>query len=284
MENENYKLTLEQVNRYLLNLQEQERSQATIQKYAHEITSLYTYLKGESLTKARLIEWKKSLTEKYAPTTVNCILTAINGFLRFMRWEELTIKLLKIQKLLFRSENRELSQAEYIRLVHAAEEKENERLSLMIQTICVTGIRISELKYITVEAVYTGYAEVCNKGKRRIVFLPSKLCRLLKRYIQKQKITAGAVFITRTGRPVDRSNIWREMKGLSKSAGVKAEKVFPHNLRHLFARTFYTIEKDLSRLADILGHSNISTTRIYTAESGKIHQKQIERMGLIVTT
>ena len=143
---------------------------------------------------------------------------------------------------------------------------------------------MSELKFITVEAVHTGCTEICNKGKRRLIFLPEKLCRVLKKYLQKQKITAGAVFITRSGNPVDRSNIWREMKALCQSAGVEPKKVFPHNLRHLFARTFYSREKDISRLADILGHSNVSTTRIYTAESGKIHQKQIERMGLVITT
>lgn len=283
MEKERY-ITLEQVKRYILYLQEQERSSATIQKYTHELMTLYTCLKGEPLTKVRLIEWKKTLSEKYAATTVNSMLTVINGFLRFMGWEELAVKLLRIQKAIFCNEDRELNRIEYARLVRAAEQKENERLSLMMQTICTTGIRVSELKYITVEAIHTGRAEICNKGKRRIVFLPGKLCRLLKSYIQKQKITARAVFVTRTGKPVDRSNIWREMKGLCKSAGVKPEKVFPHNLRHLFARTYYTLEKDLSRLADILGHSSVSTTRIYTAESGKTHQKQIERMGLIVTT
>lgn len=282
MQKESYLLTLNQVDRYIIHLKEHEKSSATVQKYSHELLTLYTYLKGNPLTKASLIEWKKLLSERYAPTTVNSILIVVNGFLRFMGWGKLTINLLKIQKVLFRNEDRELTQAEYIRLVHAA--GQNERLSLIIQTICATGIRVSELKYITVEAVHVGRAEISNKGKRRVIFLPDKLCRLLKKYIQKQKSTAGAVFITRTGKPMDRSNIWREMKGLCKSAGVKAEKVFPHNLRHLFARTFYTLEKDLSRLADILGHSSVSTTRIYTAESGIIHQKQIERMGLVITT
>jgi len=212
------------------------------------------------------------------------MLTVANSFLQFMGWRELRIRPLKIQKSLFCDEEKELTQEEYTHLIHAADQKDNERLSLILQTICATGIRVSELKFITVEAVDMGRAEVNNKGKRRIVFLPGKLCRLLRKYIQKQKITAGAVFVTRNGRPMDRSNIWREMKKLCKSAGVEPGKVFPHNLRHLFARTFYSIEKDLSRLADILGHSSISTTRIYTAESGRVHQKQIERMGLVITT
>ncbi len=284
MQQENCLINLNQIETYIIHLKEQERSISTIQKYTHELLALYNHLNGNPLSKVSLIEWKKSLSEIYAPTTVNSILTVINGFLRFIGWEKLTVKLLQIQKVLFRNEERELTQAEYTRLVHAAEQKKNNRLSLMIQTICATGIRVSELKYITVDAVLTGRTEIYNKGKRRIVFLPSKLCLLLKKYIQKQKNTAGAVFVTKTGKPIDRSNIWREMKALCQSAGVASEKVFPHNLRHLFAYTFYSLEKDLSRLADILGHSNVSTTRIYTAESGKTHQKLIERMGLIVTT
>ena len=231
-----------------------------------------------------MIEWKNYLCRQLAPATVNCILTVFNGFLQFIGKPGYKVKLLKIQKNLFFDENRELTQKEYERLIRAAEQEDNERLSLIIQTICSTGIRVSELKFITVEAVHTGRTEICNKGKRRLIFLPDKLCRVLKKYLQKQKITAGAVFVTRSGNPVDRSNIWREMKALCQSAGVEPKKVFPHNLRHLFARTFYSREKDISRLADILGHSSVSTTRIYTAESGKIHQKQIERMGLVITT
>ena len=201
-----------------------------------------------------------------------------------MGWEELRVKPLKIQRSPFCDEERELTRAEYARLVQAAERQENRRLSLVIQTICATGIRVSELKCITADAVRAGRTEVVNKGKRRTVFLPDQLQRLLQKYIKAQKKTVGAVFTTRTGKPLDRSNIWRDMKALCESAGVEPGKVFPHNLRHLFARTYYTLEKDLSRLADILGHSDVNTTRIYTAESGRVHARQMARMGLVLTT
>lgn len=277
-------LTTAQVERYLEHLREQERSEATIQKYTHDITALMDELGDGPVTKAALIVWKERLAETYAPASVNSILAAVNGFFSFLGWQGMKMKLLKIQKSPFCDEEKELTQAEYARLVHAAEDEGNERLSLVIQTICATGIRVSELRFITVEAVRTGRGEINNKGKRRPVFLPDKLRRLLKRYIQKQKITAGAVFVTKSGKPLDRSNIWRDMKALCESAGVEPGKVFPHNLRHLFARTYYTLEKDLSRLADILGHSNVNTTRIYTAESGLIHARQLDRMGLVLTT
>ncbi len=191
---------------------------------------------------------------------------------------------LKIQKAVFCDKNLELSRAEYARLVAAAREGGCERLALVIQTICATGIRVSELRFITAEAIRTGRAEVSNKGKRRTVFLPNQLRQVLGGYLQKQKRTAGAVFVTRTGEPLDRSNIWRDMKRLCSQAGVAPEKVFPHNLRHLFARTYYSKEKDLSRLADLLGHSSVNTTRIYTMESGGVHAKQMERLGLVLTT
>ena len=284
MRKKSYSLTAGHIQHYATYLQEQERAGATIQKYLHDLTTLLDFLGGAPLTKTALIEWKTRLIEVHAPATVNSMLAAVNGFLSFMGWRELAVKLLKIQKSPFTDERRELTREEYARLVRAAEQEGNQRLSLMIQTICATGIRVSELKFITVEAVKTGRTEIVNKGKRRPVFLPEKLRRLLKNYLKQQKITAGAVFVTRTGKPVDRSNIWRDMKALCESAGVEPGKVFPHNLRHLFARTYYTLEKDLSRLADILGHSNVNTTRIYTAESGLVHARQMERMGLILTT
>ena len=277
-------VTMEQIDQYAAYLLERERSNTTVQQYKHNLTEICRQLEGQPLTRTKVIEWKNVLCKQLAPATVNCILTVFNGFLQFIGWPEYRVKLLRIQKNLFFDENRELTQREYERLIRAAEQEDNERLSLIIQTICSTGIRVSELKFITVEAVHTGRAEICNKGKRRLIFLPDKLCRILRKYLQKQRTTAGAVFVTRSGKPVDRSNIWREMKALCQSAGVEPKKVFPHNLRHLFARTFYSREKDISRLADILGHSSVSTTRIYTAESGKIHQKQIERMGLVITT
>lgn len=276
-------LSAAHVQRYAAYLREQERAPATIQKYLHDLTVLLSWLDGQPLTKAALIGWKEHLTACHAPTTVNSMLAALNGFLNFMGWRECAVKLLKIQKSLFCDEHRELTRAEYARLVSAAQRRDNERLSLVIQTICATGIRVSELRFITAEAVQTGRAEITNKGKRRTVFLPNKLRRLLKKYLQGQKKTAGAVFTTRTGKPLDRSNIWRDMKKLCESAGVEPGKVFPHNLRHLFARTYYSMEKDLSRLADILGHSSVNTTRIYTVESGAVHQRQLERMNLIIT-
>ena len=277
-------LTPTHIRRYLLHLREQERAPATIQKYAHDLGALAAYLDGAPLTKTALIGWKEALVAAHAPATVNSMLAAMNSFLAFMGWRELTVKPLKMQKNLFSDEGRELSRDEYARLVRAAGQQGNERLSLVIQTICATGIRVSELKFITAEAVQIGRAEITNKGKRRVVFLPEKLRRVLKAYLKAQKKTAGAVFTTRTGKPLDRSNIWRDMKKLCESAGVEPGKVFPHNLRHLFARTYYTLEKDLSRLADILGHSSVATTRIYTAESGRVHARQVERMGLVLTT
>ena len=276
--------TAAHIRRYALYLREQERAPATIQKYLHDLDALLDYLDGAPVTKAALIGWKEELAQRHAPATVNSMIAAVNGFLSFMGWRECAVKLLKIQKSLFCDERRELTRSEYARLVRAAEQEGNLRLSLVLQTICATGIRVSELRFITVEAVRTGRAEIVNKGKRRTVFLPGKLRRLLKKYLQGQKKTAGAVFTTRTGKPLDRSNIWRDMKRLCESAGVEPGKVFPHNLRHLFARTYYSIEKDLSRLADILGHSSVNTTRIYTVESGSVHLRQMERMALVLTT
>ena len=277
-------LTPGHIRRYAAHLREQERAPATIRKYVHDLTALLNWLDGAPVTKAALIAWKEELTAAHAPATVNSMLAAVNGFLTWAGWRECTIKLLKIQRSLFCAADKELTKAEYARLVAAARREGNCRLSLLIQTICATGIRVSELKFITAEAVQSGRAEIVNKGKRRVVFLPSKLRRLLRDYLRAEKITAGAVFVTRTGRPLDRSNIWRDMKALCQSAGVEPSKVFPHNLRHLFARTYYAIERDLSRLADILGHSSVDTTRIYTIESGAVHQRQLERMGLVLTT
>ncbi|RHB47437.1 integrase [Enterocloster aldenensis] len=276
-------ITPELICRYSAYLTEQEKSTATNQKYTHDLTVLCKYLAGAAVTKAALLGWKGCLTEQYAPASVNTMLAAMNGLLDFCGWQDLKVKPLKIQKSLFCDGEKELTKEEYVRLIRAAESDGNERLSLVIQAICATGIRVSELQFITAEAIQSGRAEISNKGKRRTVFLPDKLRRLLGKYLKKQKRTTGPVFITKTGKPFDRSNIWRDMKNLCKSAGVEPGKVFPHNLRHLFARTYYTLEKDLSRLADILGHSNVNTTRIYTIESGAVHARQMERMGLIIT-
>lgn len=283
MKKQNLTITPERIEKYAAYLRESERSGSTIRKYVHDLGALAEFLRGRPVSKGALLEWKEELVGQYAPASVNNKLAAINGFLAFCGLNELRLRKLKIQKSLFLSEEKELTKSEYVRLVRAAERAENERLSLVIQTICATGIRVSELRFITAEAVQTGRAEVANKGKRRTVFLPDKLRKLLKSYLQKQKITAGAVFVSKNGKPLDRSNIWRDMKKLCESAGVEPSKVFPHNLRHLFARTYYSLEHDLSRLADILGHSNVTTTRIYTAESGAVHARQIGRLGLVVT-
>ena len=276
-------LTADLIQKYLTHLQEQERSPHTISKYAHDLTALRAYLNGEPLTKTALIGWKAQLVAELAPASVNSMLVAVNGYLGFMGWPDLKIKLLKIQKSIFVDESKELTRTEYERLVRAAERQENERLSLVVQTICATGIRVSELRFITAEAVQCGRAEISNKGKRRIVFLPAALRKLLAAYLRKQRKISGPVFTTRSGEPLDRSNIWRDMKALCQSAGVDPKKVFPHNLRHLFARTFYSIDHDLSRLADILGHSSITTTRIYTAECGAVHAQQVDRLRLVIT-
>lgn len=198
-----------------------------------------------------------------------------------MEWYDLRVKNLKIQKQIFASTDKELTKAEYDRLLQAAKQKKNERLYLLMQTICSTGIRVSEVRYVTVEAVSRGVAEINCKGKRRQVFLPKQLCQILKQYIKEQKTKSGAVFVTKNGNPLDRSNIWSDMKKLCKAANVSEKKVFPHNLRHLFARTYYNLQKDIVRLADILGHSSVNTTRIYTMETGEIHRRQIQKLGLL---
>lgn len=283
MQTENYTLTPEFIEQYAVWLREQERADNTVSKYVHDLTALYDWLGGRTLTKALMIGWKEHLFTAYTPASANSMLAAANGFLKFAGWQELTVKPFKIQRQLFCDENREMTREEYIRLVNAAKQAGNERLALVIQTICATGIRVSELKFITAETVRMERAEINNKGKLRIVFLPEKLCRLLKEYLRREKRSTGPVFVTKNGKPLDRSNIWRDMKKLCESAGVEPEKVFPHNLRHLFAKTYYSLEKDLSRLADILGHSSVNTTRIYTVESGRIHARQVERMRLVIT-
>lgn len=276
-------ITHELLQKYTDWLKEQEKSAGTIELYCRNIKALKVFLNGRSASKTELIMWKEKLMEKYAPASVNAMLAAVNSFLDYCGWNDSKVKPLRIQKEIFSREEQELTREEYLRLIQTAERSGNKRLSLVMQTICSTGIRVSELQAVTVEAVTAGRAVVSCKGKTRIVFIPDKLRRALSAYIKKQKRTAGAVFQTKAGRPLNRSNIWRDMKKLCAEAGVEPEKVFPHNLRHLFARIYYTLEKDLSRLADILGHTSITTTRIYTMESGSVHRRQIEKMGLVVT-
>ena len=263
-------------------LVEEERSRNTITKYMRDLKSYFIFLQGEAVTKESLVCWKEKLTQTYLPASVNSMLAAVNGFLEWAGYPQYRVKPLKIQRKIFTKPEKELSKEEYIRLVKAAEEKQNCRLALILQTICATGIRVSELQFITLETARTGRTVVDCKGKKRTVFLPGALSRALQEYCREHGIKEGVVFRTKNRKPLDRSNIWRDMKNLCCSAGVEPEKVFPHNLRHLFARTYYHIEKDLSRLADLLGHSNVTTTRIYTMESGLEHAKQVERMGLVV--
>ena len=274
-------ITGEQIQGYLHMLREQERADQTIKKYAHDLSALAMWLNGRELNKENLIIWKQYLITRYAAASVNAMLAAINGFLSFTGYSELKVRPVKIQRQIFCSTEKELTKAEYFRLIAAAKKKGNERLALVIQTICGTGIRVSELQFITAEAVRTGRAEVFCKGKRRSILLPKDLRKSLTTYLRVKKRTAGPVFLTKTGKPLDRSNIWRDMKALCKNAGVAPAKVFPHNLRHLFARTYYSLEKDILRLSDILGHSNITTTRIYTMESGHVHEQQLNKMGLV---
>ena len=262
-------------------LREEEKSKSTIEKYIRDITALMMWLGGRTADKTAILEYKEKIKEEYAARSVNSIISSMNSFFDFVGWRECKVKLLKIQKQIFADESKELRKDECERLLKAALDSKNERLYYLMQTICATGIRVSELKYITVEAVGLRQAKINCKGKERIVLLPGKLCGLLRKYIKKNKIASGSVFVTKNGRPLDRSNIWADMKKMCELAGVAKEKVFPHNLRHLFARTFYSIDKDIAHLADILGHTSVNTTRIYIMESGETHRRQIEKMHLL---
>ena len=275
------KITQEMVVNFKKFLIDEEKSHATLEKYIRDINAFREWLGNRIVEKVMVLEYKAYLVEKYAPASANSMLSSINSFFEFNEWHELKVKMLKIQKQIFAEKNKELTKAEYERLLDAAKSKKNERLYYLMQTICSSGIRVSELKSITIEAVKERRAIIKCKGKMRIVILPKELCKMLAEYSKEQKITSGPVFVTKTGKPLDRSAIWKMMKQLCESAGVPKEKVFPHNLRHLFARTYYTIQKDIVRLADILGHSSINTTRIYTMETGDIHRRQIQKLGLL---
>ena len=276
-------LTWEMVREYERHLRLAERSSGTIQKYLHDIRRFYQQLsRGKAVTKEMVIQYKENLAEQYAISTANAILVALNGLFSFLGWFDCRVKPFKQQRCIFRDKERELSEREYLSLLKAAKRKGNQRLFYIMETLCNTGIRISELQFITAEAVRTGTAVVNCKGKQRKVLLPQKLRKELQNYCKKNKITSGAVFITRTGKPISRSNVWGEMKRLCKAACVEAKKVFPHNFRHLFAVSFYRLEKDIAKLADLLGHASIETTRIYVMESAESHIRQIERMRLYI--
>ena len=260
----------------------EERSEITIEKYIRDVKAFAAYAQNTSVTKETVIAYKKHLQEHYAVRSVNSMLASINSLFAFLGWHDLRVKSLKLQQQVFCPEEKELTKAEYTRLCRAAERKHNERLNLILQTICGTGIRVSELQYITVEAAKQGEAVVNCKAKTRSVFIVKELKQKLLRYAAEQNIKNGMIFVTRTGKPISRTNIWREMKALCEEANVNPQKVFPHNLRHLFARVFYGIEKDIAKLADILGHSSINTTRIYIISTGTEHRQRMESMRLIL--
>ena len=261
-----------------------EKSRATVVKYVRSVELLSEYLAGEEITKERLIEYRDGLLESRKAQTVNGCLSAINAYLNYCGMPEMRLRLLKVQRQAFLEESRELSRKEYERLLSAARGRKDERMYLILLTLGCTGIRISELRFITVEALHVRKATVSLKGKTRIVILPVGLCMGLKRYIREKNITSGSIFVTRTGKPIDRSNILHGMKALCEAAKVLKSKVSPHNLRHLFALTYYKVERDICHLADLLGHSNINTTRIYTMVSCEEQEQQIDCLGLFIGT
>ena len=278
------KITDKLINQFIKYLQEQEKSQSTIVSYKRELFSLQMFFDDSSLNKDSLLRYKTIITKQYKPSTCNVSISAINCFLKYIGRQDLFLKPLKIQKTISEPAEKELSKKDYNKLIKAALINGDERTALAIQTICATGIRVSELQFITIEALKQGQAQVNNKGKNRVIFIPQTLSNLLKKYVVNHNISSGPIFVTRSGKCLDRSNLWKSMKQLCSIAGVKSSKVYPHNLRHLFAKTYYTQQKDISRLADILGHSNINTTRIYTRESGAVHAKQIAALDLVHDT
>lgn len=272
---------LQKVKEFEKYLISEEKSKATVAKYIHDVTAFLGWLNGRQIKKEVVQEYKQYLESAYAVRSVNSFLSSLNSFFEWAGLSECRVKSLKIQKNLFIEPNRELTKAEYETLLKTAYEQGKTRLYMVMQTICATGIRVSELVYITVDAVKNGVARIKCKGKNRAIFIPSDLSTMLMRYINKNGIKSGSVFVTSKGKPLNRSNIWAEMKRLCEKAGVLASKVFPHNLRHLFGKTYYAVHKDIVCLADILGHSSINTTRIYTAESGETHRRRIQSLGLI---
>ena len=275
-------LTERQMEKFEAYLRHDEREPATIEAYLRSLRKFAEWADGRTITKELAAEWKAELAGSgYRPVSVNAMLAAVNKFFACMGREDCKVKYLKLQRQMFRKSERELTKAEYLRLVQAAREKGNLRLELLLETICATGIRVGEVKYITVEAVQTGAAEIALKGKIRTILLPNRLCRKLQKYAKKQKIASGEIFITQSGMGMDRKQIWAKMKRLCAAAGVERSKVFPHNLRSLFARSFYGSCYDVVRLADVLGHSNIETTRIYLMSTGKEYIRQLDKLGLV---
>ncbi len=274
-------ITNEKILKFRDFLESCEKSAATIEKYLRDVRMFSAWLGDVALSKQKVLEYKEHLKQNYATASVNSVISSLNSFFEFAQVPSLCIRTVRVQKQLFLKSEKELTKQEYERLIRAAREKGNERLNLVMQTICSCGIRVSELSSITVEALRQETAQIHSKGKVRQVFLPKTLCKALIKYANKRKIQSGPVFVTKSGKPLNRSNIWADMKKLCERAQVSKEKVFPHNLRHLFARTFYSIQKDIVRLADILGHSSVNTTRIYTMETGEIHRRKIQKLGLL---
>ncbi len=275
-------LTEERIAAYGRDLATEERSHGTIENYLRHVRIFAAWLNGTPATKEQAAGWKEYLiSQGYAPTTINSMLAALNGLFRFLGWDECRVKFLKVQRRLFRDAGRELTRPEYEHLLETAKERGQDRLVLLMEAICATGIRVSEVRYLTVEAAQRGRAEISLKGKIRTILLPRKLCRKLLKYAKKNKTVSGEIFLTRNGTSLSRRQIWAELKHLCKYAGVEPSKVFPHNLRHLFATIFYKACKDIVRLADVLGHSSIETTRIYLVTSGTEHIRQLERLGLV---
>ncbi len=279
---EQYIITQEQLAAYERYLYREEKAQNTIKKYMHDIQAFYVWIQDKNVTKEVVAEWKEHLYSLgHCAGTVNAMLAALHSFLAFMGWEECRVKYLKVQRKMFRDNAKELTKEEYLRLVQTAEKQGNMRLALLLETICGTGVRVSEVQYITVEAARRGRADIALKGKIRTILIPNKLARKLQKYARKQKIASGEIFITKNESSLSRRQIWSEMKRLCKQAGVDERKVFPHNLRHLFARSYYKSCRDIVRLADVLGHSSVETTRIYLVTTGEEHSKCLERLGLV---
>ena len=275
-------ITQADIDRYCAALRADEKAAGTLEKYRRDLTAFSRWLDGRIVTKEIAADWKTHLLNSgYAPRTINSMLAALNSFFRFMDWH-IKVRFLKIQRQLFRETSRELRRSEYDRLLAAAREHGQERLALLMETLCATGIRISELQYITLEAVRRGRADISLKGKIRTILIPRKLAKKLLAYARTAGIRGGEIFRTRTGRGLSRRQVWYELKRLCRAAGVAPSRVFPHNFRHLFAQTFYRATRDIAKLADVLGHSSIETTRIYLVTTGEEHQRQLERLGLVL--
>lgn len=278
----NHTIREEDICRFSRHLHDLEYAPGSIEKYLRDLTAFQHWLAGRTVTQREIAAWKEYLHSLGCRSeTVNTKLSALNRFFAFQGWSGLRARYYRTQRRFFRSTEREMTREDYGRLLSTAEGMGKTRLALLMETICATGIRVSEVKYITLEALRAGRAEISLKGKVRTILIPGKLCRKLERYAKKQNIATGEIFLTRRGKGLSRRQIWAEMKALCARAGVAASKVFPHNLRHLFARTFYRASRDVAQLADVLGHSSIETTRIYLLSTGANHTRQLERLGLI---